>query len=75
MATEPKLYTRRSATEPHVMYAYGYPWVAVALYMDDIKFATPEEAKEWWEVNYGDKSGGEDGEEDEIFYGNETETF
>lgn len=29
-------------------YAYGDPWVAQALYMDDIRFDTPEEAKEWW---------------------------
>ena len=34
-------------------YAYGDPWVAQALLMDDIKFDTPEEAKEWWEKNYG----------------------
>ncbi len=68
---ELKLYTRHSATEPHVMYAYGKPWIAMALYMDDIKFSTPEEAKAWWEVNYGE----DDGEEDEIFYGNETEAF
>jgi hypothetical protein len=34
-------------------YAYGEPWVAQALMMDDIRFDTPEEAKEWWEKNYG----------------------
>ena len=34
-------------------YAYGEPWVAQALLMDDIKFDTPEEAKAWWEKNYG----------------------
>lgn len=34
-------------------YAYGAPWVAQALYMDDLKFDTPEEAKEWWEKYYG----------------------
>ena len=34
-------------------YAYGEPWVAQALYMDDLKFDTPEKAKEWWEKNYG----------------------
>ena len=33
-------------------YAYGEPWVAQALYMDDMKFDTPEEAKAWWEKNY-----------------------
>lgn len=75
MASELKLYIRHSATEPHEMYAYGEPWIAMALYMDDIKFKTPEEAKAWWEVNYGDQPNGEDGEEDEVFYGNETETF
>ena len=34
-------------------YAYGAPWVEQALYMDDLRFDTPEEAKEWWEKNYG----------------------
>jgi hypothetical protein len=34
-------------------YAYGAPWVAQALFMDDIKFDTPEEARAWWEKNYG----------------------
>lgn len=34
-------------------YAYGEPWVAQALYMDDIQFPTAEEAKAWWEKNYG----------------------
>lgn len=34
-------------------YAYGAPWVQQALLMDDIRFDTPEEAKEWWEKNYG----------------------
>jgi len=39
--------------ETPVGYAYGEEWVAMGLYMDDIKFKTPEEAKEWWEKNYG----------------------
>ena len=39
-----------------VGYAYGAPWVAQALLMDDIKFDTPEAAKEWWEKNYGKNS-------------------
>ena len=39
-------------------YAYGAPWVHQALLMDDIKFATPEEAKAWWEKNYGGESNG-----------------
>ena len=34
-------------------YAYGDEWVAQALMMDDIRFDTEEEAKEWWEKNYG----------------------
>lgn len=33
-------------------YAYGEPWVAQALLMDDIKFDTPEEAEKWWNENY-----------------------
>lgn len=36
-----------------VRYAYGAPWVAMALYMDDLAFDTPEEAKAWWGKNYG----------------------
>ena len=67
-----RLYTRHSATEPHEMYAYGDPWVAMALYMDDIKFETPEEAKAWWDANYAT----EEGESDfDVYYGNETESF
>lgn len=34
-------------------YAYGEPWVAQALLMDDIRFDTEEEARAWWEKNYG----------------------
>ena len=37
-------------------YAYGEPWVAQALWMDDIIFDTPEKAKKWWEKNYGKES-------------------
>jgi len=29
-------------------YAYGEDWVAMALYMDDIGYPTPEEAREAW---------------------------
>ena len=32
-----------------VKYAYGEPWVAMALYMDDIGYDTPEEAIEAWD--------------------------
>ena len=31
-----------------VAYAYGEEWVAMALYMDDIGYPTPEEAKLAW---------------------------
>ena len=34
-------------------YAYGEPWVAQALLMGDMKFKTPEAAKDWWEKHYG----------------------
>lgn len=37
-------------------YAYGEEWVEQALFMDDIKFKTPEEAKAWWERTYGKES-------------------
>ena len=40
-------------TEEIVGYAYGDEWVAQAMYMDDLKFKTPEEAVVWWEKNYG----------------------
>ena len=36
-----------------IKYAYGLPWVAMALYMDDIAFDSPEEAKDWWDRRYG----------------------
>ena len=36
-------------------YAYGEEWVAMAMYMDDIIFDTPEEAKAWWEKQKGEK--------------------
>ena len=36
-----------------VGYAYGAPWVAEALLMDDIRFDTAEEAKAWWKKYYG----------------------
>lgn len=40
-------------TEEIYGYAYGDPWVAMGLYTDDIRFDTEEEAKAWWEKNYG----------------------
>lgn len=30
-------------------YVYGPEWVAMAMYMDDLIFDTPEAAKAWWE--------------------------
>lgn len=36
-----------------IRYAYGEPWVAQALLMDDISFETKEEAIAWWERRYG----------------------
>lgn len=51
------LYTNYAEEEDGTLitlgYAYGEPWVAQALLMGDISFDTPEEAKEWWEKNYG----------------------
>lgn len=42
------LYTKYVDGKP-VAYAYGEEWVAMALYMDDMQYKTPEEAKEAWE--------------------------
>ena len=44
---------RDDGTEEIYGYAYGDPWVAMGLYTDDIRFDTEEEAKAWWEKNYG----------------------
>lgn len=56
-STELMLYTNYAREEDGTLrpigYAYGAPWVAQALYMDDLKFDTPDEAKEWWNRNYG----------------------
>lgn len=55
----PQLYksvrTMPDGTEQIVGYAYGLPWVAMALYTDDIVFPTPEAAQEWWERRYGNE--------------------
>lgn len=57
MSEELMLYTSytedRDGTIRPIGYAYGAPRVAQALFMDDIKFDTPEEARAWWEKNYG----------------------
>lgn len=70
-----RLYVRRSATEPHEMFAYGDPWVFMALYMDDIKFATPEEAKAWWEKFLEENPDYESEGDGDVYYGNTTENF
>jgi len=55
----PQLYVSKrkmpDGSEKVIGYAYGLPWVAMALYMDDIIFDTPEEAMEYWERIYGNK--------------------
>ena len=38
-------------------YAYGLPWISMALFMDDIHFPTPEEAMKWWNDNYVEVKG------------------
>ena len=43
-----ELYVKYHGDTP-VAYAYGDEWVAMALYMDDIGYPTPEAAKEAWE--------------------------
>lgn len=54
---EPTLYTHYTqdadGTVRVLGYAYGTSWVAEALLMDDIRFDTPEEAKEWWDKYHG----------------------
>ena len=42
-----ELYTKMQDGKP-VAYAYGEPWVAMALYMGDISHPTEEEAREAW---------------------------
>lgn len=52
-ATGVRLYTKyeeqEDGTKIPVGYAYGEPWVAQALSMDDLRFETPEGAVAWWE--------------------------
>ena len=56
---EPRLYANyimgKDGNPVPIAYVYGLPWVSQALAMGDIGFDTPEEAKEWWEKNYGGK--------------------
>ena len=44
----PELYTLYNGDKP-VAYAYGEPWVAQALMMNDWQYPTPEEAVAAWE--------------------------
>lgn len=44
----PELYTLYNGDKP-VAYAYGEPWVAQALLMNDWQYPTPEEAVAAWE--------------------------
>ena len=55
---EPRLYKMITGSDlapgkTETWYAYGAPWVEQALFMDDIKFSTPQEATAWWDKNYG----------------------
>lgn len=45
---EAQLYVKYDAGGVPIAYAYGEEWVAQALYMDDIRFKTPEEAMAAW---------------------------
>lgn len=56
-----ELYVKYEDGNP-VAYAYGEKWVAMALYMDDIGYATPIEARKAWErmkkeEDHGEKEG------------------
>lgn len=42
-----QLYVKQCGDKP-AAYAYGEAWVAQALFMDDIGYPTPEEAKLAW---------------------------
>lgn len=44
----PRMFIKYEGNKP-VAYAYGEPWVAMALYMDDMGYKTPEEARAAWE--------------------------
>lgn len=53
----PALYIKYEGETP-VAYAYGEEWVAMALYMDDIRFSTPEEAVAAWEKENDERGRG-----------------
>lgn len=44
----PEMYVKYNGDEI-VGYVYGEPWIAQALFMDDIGYPTEEEAIEMWE--------------------------
>lgn len=45
---EEQMYIEYRDNKP-VAYAYGEKWVAMALYMGDMRYDTPEKAKEAWD--------------------------
>lgn len=48
-AVTEQLYVKENGDGYPDTYAYGEPWVAQALFMDDWEYDTPEEAKAAWE--------------------------
>jgi hypothetical protein len=54
-----ELYVKYRGDAP-VAYAYGDPWVAQALFMDDLGYASPEEAQAAWLSGYTDKAMGKE---------------
>ena len=48
MEDELQMYVLYIGDKP-VKYAYGEPWVAQAMFIDDYGYDTPEEAKAAWE--------------------------
>lgn len=49
-----ELYVKYNDGVP-VAYAYGDPWIAQALLMDDIGYPTPEDAKAAWIAGHPDE--------------------
>lgn len=49
-----ELYVKYNGDVP-IAYAYGDPWVAQALLMDDIGYASPEEAQAAWIAGHPDR--------------------
>lgn len=44
-----QIYIEYDENNNPIRYAYGEPWVAMALHMGDIGFTTREEAIKWWQ--------------------------